>query len=389
MSMRFELPAIGYRQGDRQMCVTALPPVTLIKIVARPEQWNPLGKQPHGNRPVDKAHRKGIADYIENEEDYVLGSVVLYASPRDARFVRDENDSDDSIAPGRLSLVYGAEFDVGDGQHRIGALSDVLKAHDEEGDAVMERLRQSGQPAVLVIEANELHRAQDYVDLQRNVKTPTASLSMSMDKRQKINRFVVQLVQNKDLPLFFDKEKDQAGGRVEFLKDSPAKGSAKLFSFKTVRYITGTALGVDSRSSAGWTRAANLAVETNPNAEREMVEMWQGLSTIPGLKAVVDGSKTPADLRADTLLGSAGVQYAIAYAISRAHDDGVPYETAAKALAKVNFNRPRVPVEGQPITSDETLFAGNLIDPESGKIGSGRPAWEAAGDILHKVIVGK
>ena len=126
----------------------------------------------------------------------------------------------------------------------------MIKAHDEEGDAVIDRLRLAGQPAVIVIDDNPLHRAQDFTDLQRNVKPPTGSLGLSMDRRQPVNRFVVELVQRADIPIF------SQGERVEFLKDSPGKLSAKLFSFKTVRYITGTALvGVGQRTIVGWEKA--------------------------------------------------------------------------------------------------------------------------------------
>ena len=171
---------------------------------------------------------------------------------------RDEDWEGDAVAPGKLTLTYGAEFDVGDGQHRIGAISDVLKAHDEEGDPVIERLRNSGQPAVVVIDDDHLNRAQDFTDLQRNVKPPTGSLGMSMDRRQPINRFLVELVQKRELPIF------DGGSRVEFLKDSPGKLSNKLFSFKTVRYITGTAMiGVGQRTTTGWEKAANEAVEND------------------------------------------------------------------------------------------------------------------------------
>jgi DGQHR domain-containing protein len=388
MSMRLQLPAIGYRQGGRQMVVTAMEPLALVRLVNKPDTWNPLGAQPHGNRPQDRAHRAGIAEYLEHEEEFVLGAVVLYANPRDASFEPDQDWENAPVGPGNLTLAYGAEFDVGDGQHRIGALSDVIKAHDEEGDPVMERLRQSGQPAVIVIDDSPLHRAQDFTDLQRNVKPPTSSLALSMDRRQPINRFVVELVQSPDLPIFAQ------GERVEFLKDSPGKLSTKLFSFKTVRYITGTALiGVGQRTTLGWEKAANSAVEAgHDDAMGEMIDLWKGLGTLPPIADVVSGTSTPAKLRERSLLAAAGVQYAIAYAIHHARQEGTTYGDAARALAAVNFDRPRLsasaprPSEDHPITSDETIFAGNLIDPVTGKVGSGRPAWEAAGAALFKAI---
>jgi hypothetical protein len=286
-------------------------------------------------------------------------------------------------------LSYGAQFDVGDGQHRIGAESDVIKAHDEEGDPVIERLRQAGQPAVIVIDDNPLHRAQDFTDLQRNVKPPTGSLALSMDRRQPINRFVVELIQHPELPIF------AKGDRVEFLKDSPGKLSSKLFSFKTVRYITGTAMvGVSQRTAVGWEKAANAAVEADrAGAMRDMVGLWKGLGTLPDIAEVITGKLIPAKLRERSLITTAGVQYAIAYAMYLAHENKIAYGAAAAALAEVNFDRPRLvgppPSEEKPITPAETIFAGSLIDVATGKMGSGRPAWEAAGDALANVVIKK
>ena len=105
--MRLELPGIGYKQGTREMVVTALDPVALVKTVTSPNRWNPLGKQPHGNRPQDKGHREGIARYLEEAEDFVIGAVVLYASPRDARFLPNDGDDGSPVQAGTLQLNFG------------------------------------------------------------------------------------------------------------------------------------------------------------------------------------------------------------------------------------------------------------------------------------------
>ena len=56
--------------------------------------------------------------------------------------------------------------------------------------------------------------------------------------------------------------------------------------------------------------------------------------------------------------------------------------------AGVDSNRPaRTPIQAPPLTPAEWFFAGNLIDPETGTIGSGRTAREAAGAVdphLHR-----
>jgi hypothetical protein len=198
---------------------------------------------------------------------------------------------------------------------------------------------------------------------------------------------VVELVQKDEVPIF------ARGEKVEFLKDSPGKLSAKLFSFKTVRYITGTALvGTSQRSAIGWERAANKAVEADwAGSMEDMVQLWRGLGALPGINEVITGSVTPAKLRERNLLTSAGVQYALADAVHRAHEDGISYADATKALKAINFERPRLdgapePSDADPITTKESIFAGTLIDPVTGKVGSGRPAWEAAGEAVHDFI---
>jgi DGQHR domain-containing protein len=382
--MYLELPAIAYQQGNRQMVVTALDPIGLVKAVQSPDTWSPLGQQAHGNRPQDRAHREGIGKYLEDEANFVLGSVVLYANPKDAVFVADGGQPDEAyIRSGKLRMNYGAQFDVGDGQHRIGAYSDVLVRHQDEDDPIRLRLRKSGQPAVVVIDDNPLNRAQDFTDLQRNSKPPTGSLGMSMDRRQPINRLMVDLIQDPAVAIF------GGGDRVEFLKDSPGKFSTKLFSFKSIRYASGTVLiGVKERSTKGWEAAVNKAVEGDAEGViATLAGMWRGLGKIPAIKRVLDGDATVAELRDGSLLAAAGVQYAIAYAIHLSMEEGASAEHAAELMASINFDRPdRQPSEDKPLTKDETPFAGSLIDRETGAMGSGRPAWEAAGQELWQRI---
>ena len=377
--MYYSLRAIKYLQCTREMYAAVTDPISTVKVTEKPYQWNPLGREAHGNRPQDKAHRKGIKDYLETVEDFVIGAVILYALPSDIAFTPDPDQEEQPIQSGTLKLGISAKFDVGDGQHRLGAYSDIMAQHDED-DPIIERLRRSGQPIIIVVESDTLRRAQDFADLQRNVKPPTASLGMSMDRRQPINSFVVKLAQHPELKLF------NGGHRIEFLKDSPGKLSAKIMSFKTLRYFVGTVLmGVADRSTKRWEARGNDLVASDRGSEMldDMVLLFKGLEQIPGWAEVIQGSSTMADIRLATFLGSAGVLYAVAYAIHLANqEDKESYDKIARAVCEVDFTRPsRTPKledVSTYLTKEDSIFAGSIIDPKTGKVGSGRLAWEAA-----------
>ena len=62
------------------------------------------------NKTVSSSDRKGvcIAHYLEDEENFVLNSVVLYAKPQEARFKPDAGFEGSPVRPGTLFLNYGA-----------------------------------------------------------------------------------------------------------------------------------------------------------------------------------------------------------------------------------------------------------------------------------------
>jgi DGQHR domain-containing protein len=374
---KIHIPAIGYQQGDRQMFVTAMSPTDLVRMVRKPEAWDPVKTAQHGNRPRDKAHLQGIVKYLEEEKHFVLGAAVLYLTTREAEFtpaVLNGVSSDQDAAPvGTLAVDIGALFDIGDGQHRIGAYEHIVQNHDEDGDPVMDRLRDSGQPLIIVVEDDPRRRAQDFADLQRNVKAPTQSLGQSMDRRQPINRELNDLFDK--IPVLVD--------RVEYQKDNPGKLSAKLFSFKTVRYASGLLLvGNGYRSPSTMDKAVNGLFEgpSADQARQDLTDFWTALGELTHFSDVVDDSIKAYELRENTYLTSAGVLYSMAMAVNLLEQDGIPVTEAVKALDTVNFQRTKKTAD---ITTADTPFAGNLIDPDSGKLVAGRTAWESAALALQ------
>src|SRR5438105_938629 len=82
-----------------------------------------------------------------------------------------------------------------------------------------------------------LEQAQDFVDLQRNVKPLSSSLGAALDRRWSVNRFAMDLAKNVGL---LKAEAD--GDRIEYLSPNLSKLSPKLYTFASWRFAMGTLL---------------------------------------------------------------------------------------------------------------------------------------------------
>jgi DGQHR domain-containing protein len=376
------------------MVVTAMNPDALVKAVHKPDEWNPLGSQAHGNRKVNKPHVAGISEYLETEEHFVIGAVVLYADPSEARVTADPGQDDRPVQTGTLHLEYGAQFDVGDGQHRIAGYDEAIRHRGgDRSDPVIVRLHNSGQPVIVVIDGNPLHRAQDFTDLQKNSKPITSSLANSMDRRQRINRLLIRLIQDTEaVPVF------EGGARIEFQSDTPGKYSANWVSYKTLRYVSGLVLGVNARTVKGWDAAVNALVEADEAGVRDtLVEFWAGLGKLAPLAAVADGESktTMADMRAGTYLASAGALAAIGWAAHLVTEDLAPgrqgeagwtMDGFIDALSHIDFARAKGSGPDGKVTEADTILAGTVVD-EAGRISGAQSAFEAAAEKIAEHVI--
>ncbi|WP_432134245.1 DNA sulfur modification protein DndB [Streptomyces sp. bgisy154] len=372
---RVAYPAIGYKMGSRRMVTTVMNPVTYVGTVGDRENWDPL--QGTGtNRKEDKNHRQAIAKYIEETEDYVLNSVLVYYSPDDAEFVPDDPEA--PISMGTLYVRPGAKAKVGDGGHRTSAYGDVIEAH-RHGDDVLKRLQENGQPVIVVLDDDQARRAQDFTDLQQNAKPLNASIAQSMDRRQAINKMLLEeVLKGERVPVF------EGGKRIEFLTDSPGKLSPKLTGFKTLRYATGTLLvGTGPRSSRAWDEAVAVEIATtgHDDALQRMIDFWTGFGELPDVATALSVPSGMVKLRETTWLTSANVLYALAAAVRDVtHGTDVTIREAMKAAATIDFTRAGNTFHGtlvEPAKYDED---GNLEAKE--KALTGRDAWEGAAEKL-------
>lgn len=364
-------PGIGYRMGGRQMVTTAMTPRDFLGVVGPREAWDPL--QGVGtNRKEDKNHRRKIAEYIETNPDYVLNSLLVYIGEQDAKFVPEADTANNtSVQRGTLYVRPGAKFKVGDGGHRTSAFGDVLEAHIPLNDEVLSRLSTNGQPIVIVLDDDQVRRAQDFTDLQRNAKPLNASIGQSMDRRQSLNRILIeQIVKRSDLPIFGE------GSRVEFLTDTPGKLSAKVMAYKTLRYASGTLLtGTAHRDVKGWEDAVELKIASDEPANIERIaDFWWQFGSLPAVKNGLEREKGVALLRDGTWLLSASVIYAIAAAVHAVSIAGSSMTIAEAMTALHTFDFAR---------GDNSPLLRTLVDAETKKAVAGRGAWERAAEVLQ------
>ncbi|WP_330478296.1 DNA sulfur modification protein DndB [Streptomyces platensis] len=376
---RVAYPAIGYKMGSRQMVTTVMSPVTYVGTVGERENWDPL--QGTGtNRKEDKNHRQAIAKYIEETEDYVLNSVLVYYSPDDAKFVADDPEA--PISMGTLYVQPGAKAKVGDGGHRTSAFGDVIEAH-RHGDDVLLRLQANGQPVIVVLDDNLARRAQDFTDLQQNAKPLNASIAQSMDRRQAINKLLLEDVLKAGKVSVFE-----GGTRIEFLSDSPGKLSPKLTGFKTLRYATGTLLvGTGARSSRAWDEAVAVEIATTEHDDvlQRMIDFWNGFGALPDVASALSVQSGVVKLRETTWLTSANVLYALAAAVREVtHGTAVSIAQAMKGAASIDFTRAGTTFHGTLVEPAQYDNDGDLVAKE--KALTGRDAWEGAAEKLAAKI---
>ena len=262
------LNVIAYKQTGRTMYSGPVSMVELREMVSSPKVFDTTGEAKHGNRPIDKGHMNAIADYVETNERIVLNSAVLYAREDDIVFapkdvpegmtVEEMLDAGMSVT-GSLHLKPGVKLDMGDGQHREGALDMVVDGHNDPDDPVYLRLVSSSINVNIVVEDDYKQRQQDYVDLQKNAKPVSTSSAATLDSRREINRLARAVVLKARL---FADPKHGPGQRVEYMSSSVGKTKPKLYTLQSVRYALGTGLiGFGQRTTRGWETATDAMLD--------------------------------------------------------------------------------------------------------------------------------
>jgi len=360
------------------MYVTAGSPQALVKIIEAPRIYDPRKLQDPGNRALDKTHLQGIVHYLEQETDFVIGATTLYVRPGVVTFQSMAGDGDRPVQLGYVIVPIDARFTIGDGQHRLRAYEQVLITHGEdEHDPVLQNLKSSGTPAIIVEEADASKTAQDFVDLQRNVKPLSSSLGASLDRRWGVNRLAMDLAKSVGLM-----RGDAAGDRVEYLSQTLSKLSPKMYTFASWRFAIGTLLiGFSQRSRQKWEQEAERAL-TGQFDERmaEINELFAfAASRLPGWREILAGELTVPAFRERYVLGTAAGLNAFAGASHTFLTKKRDMRPVVERMSEVDWRK--LNADGQ---KGSVFFEGTIV--HAGKVVSSRTAFEPAAAKLTQYI---
>ena len=238
-----QLPAHRFRQGNRDVYYFTLDLATLDGLLPQRIDDSVVRE---ANRQLTPSHARNIQQYLEDEDDWLLGSLLLGIAPDALEFDPYQDDGNE-ISPnfGRLSILTNRAntMRIFDGQHRRRAIQDTLdRLSNDKGQAdKLTELQAASVPIVLYAEDDVRLLRQMFTDASKT-KRPEANVVTRFDKRDPFNLAAMHLVDESKL----------FGGRVEMDATSVARGSLSLISVNQLAHaLRVMKVGYRSRVSRG------------------------------------------------------------------------------------------------------------------------------------------
>jgi hypothetical protein len=357
--------ATRFHQGERIVYSVDL---SIPQLVATLPEPDPDRQQP-GNRRINLPHAKSFAEYIQERDNWVCPSLLLRAPEGEFGFSTEKEIGGTELGIMSIPRLARDSLKILDGQHRIlgfhlawKAISDAIQKEREElviarrngPDELVKgvkrrldrklNLREQLSEArisidIVIVDDPEAYK-QVFVDIADNAKGVTRTLSARFDRRKVVHRA---------LPLVM--EHSLLKGRVEEESDRLSGTNSNLLTAKNVADIirtvqVGPARRISKRLES---ELEERAVAESTNRFLDVME-----DAFPNLEAITEGEKSPAELRRDSLLGSATMVRVLA---------GVYYELV-------------VADEGKRMTDEEvTNFFAKLTDQMSAPISPEGGPW--------------
>lgn len=236
-------PAHRYWQGGRCVYYFALDLETLDGLLPQRVDDKMIRE---ANRRLTPSHAKNIQEYLESEDEWLLGGMLLGISDSAVEFepYRDEHGTPTPNF-GELRILTNRvnTMSIFDGQHRRRAIQDTLfeLPDKEEQKERFTSLRKASVPIVLYAE-DDLHALrQMFVDASKT-KRIEANTVVRFDQRDPFNQAALHLEQESKL----------FSGRIEMERSTVAQGRGYLASISQLAaFLRITAVGYSGRASQG------------------------------------------------------------------------------------------------------------------------------------------
>ena len=239
-----KLQAHRFRQGHRDVYYFTLDLATLDGLLPQRIDDSVVRE---ANRRLTPSHARNIQQYLENKDDWLLGSLLLGIAPDALEFELFEDDDGNVISPnfGELSILTNRAntMRIFDGQHRRRAIQDTLeRLSNDKGQAdKLAELQASSVPIVLYAEDDVSLLRQMFTDASKT-KRIEANVVARFDKRDPFNLAAMRLVEESKL----------FGGRVEMDATAVTRGSLSLISVNQLaQALRVMKVGYRSRVSRG------------------------------------------------------------------------------------------------------------------------------------------
>ena len=219
-----QTPAHRFQQGGRDVYYFSLDLGTLDGLLPQRVEDN-LVKE--ANRRLTPSHAKNIQNYLEDENDWMLGALMLGIAPEAVDFVPYSNEDGGALAEnfGELRVRTNRinTMKIFDGQHRRRAIQDVLadlyQSADSQRSEKLRDLLNSSLTIVLYAERDIRTLRQMFVDASKTKRIEPHTVTR-FDRRDSFNRAAVWIAENSRM----------FQGRVDMERSSVGRTSEYLLS---------------------------------------------------------------------------------------------------------------------------------------------------------------
>ncbi len=218
--IRVKTPAHRFQQGGRDVYAFALDIETLDKLL--PDRVDDRVVK-DANRPLTPIHARRIQKYLQDRDDWLLGTLLLGISPEAVNFQSYTPGAASETSVGELTIYAdgAASMKMFDGQHRRRAIKDVLEelSHTPTNPRKLSSLQSDSLPIMLYVEASDDALRQMFADAAQT-KTIERNTVTRFDQRDAFNLAALEIEGISDL----------FRGRVEMERASVSRSSHNIIA---------------------------------------------------------------------------------------------------------------------------------------------------------------